>query len=182
MYDTVGYARSRLNDTIITHNDEPIHVIDIHRVNNKFYVIALNLVTGDEVRVLLDECNIKPVSLGYVNYNKSTFYSMRMPMRRDWRQGLRYINLVDVSGRQYNGIGYGVFVDTIMNNYPTFENALSKLTNCTSIAFNRDFAISKTGDIEYKGVLVVANYNERDKAFTIHKGWVREALDEALGV
>lgn len=184
MYDTVEYARSRLNDTVIMYQGNPFLVQTITRreQGGKLVVVGMLIEREAPMEVFLEDCDIKPVSLGYVNYNKKAFYTMRMPMRRDWKQGLRYLNLIDVDGRQFNGVGYSVFVNTIKNHYPSFQNAVKSLSNCRSMAFHRDFCIDENYNIIYKGLFTVAKYEEGDiGSFTIQKEWIREALDEAVG-
>ena len=181
MYDTVGYARSRLTDTVIRHKGEPFHVVSVFSNRKKIRVVGFLLSNRQELDVPLEECDLTPVPLGYVNFGASSYYTMRMPMRNDWRQGLRYINLVDVNGRQFNGVGYETFVNTIKGEYPSFLQATEEVIEKESRAFHRDFAIKNDGTIVYKGQLDVANWDRDHGTFTIQKEWVRESLDEAIG-
>lgn len=182
MYDTVGYARSRLEGTIIRYGEEPIMVQEVRGVGRAIYIIGVILATGQMTEALLKDCDLTPVPLGYVNMGERAFYTMRMPMRRDWRQGLRFLNLIDVEGRQFNGNSYEPFVNTIKGEYPSFLEAVEDSTYNISRAFHRDFAIENDGNILYKGMFNVAKWDRDSHTFSISKEWIRESLDEAVGV
>lgn len=181
MYDTVGYARSRLEGTIIRYGDEPIMVQGVRGVGRTIYVIGTILSNNQTIDIPLKDCNLTPVPLGYINMGERAFYTMRMPMRRDWRQGLRFLNLIDVEGRQFNGAGYESLVNTIKGVYPSFTEAVEDTVDNISRAFHRDFAIKNNGNILYKGLVDVAKWDRESGTFSITKEWVRESLDEAVG-
>lgn len=181
MYDTVGYARSRLSDTIIRYKGDPILVVTVSSVKKKIHILGLTLPNHEEINVPLADCDISPVPLGYVNHGNRAFYTMRMPMRNDWRQGLRFLSLIDVEGRQFNGAGYEMLVNTIKGIYPSFNQCTEEVVEKSSAAFHRDFAIKNDGNILYKGVMDVAKWDRDSGTFTITKEWVRESLDEAIG-
>lgn len=185
-YDTAEYAATRLIDTIIMYNKEPVLVHKVGLIGDKISVRCSKLLDDASViEVYLSDCDINPVSLGYVNHKKTAHYIMRAPMRRDWRQGLRMLNIVDSEGANPRGIPYHTIAHTIMGNYPTFKSTLERLNSRDKIlrmAFCRDFSITKEGDLTYKGLIDVGNVNMDNGSILINDNcnWVGEALDESL--
>lgn len=187
-YDTVNYAQSRLVDTTIRlKNGIPIHVLDVTGSDNKI-IIKYSYLT-DEANLhetSIDNCDLNPVSLGYVNHNKKAFYIMRMPMRKDWRQGLRMLNMIDSNGLNPRNVPMKSVVNTIMNKFPKIQTCLDNLNSSKktifSMAFHKDFSIYKEGALEYKGIIPVGVIDMNNGSLLIYDqyNWVREALDEAM--
>lgn len=188
-YDTAEYAASRLVETIIMHKGQPVLVHSVGTVDGDITVrcTALDDELESVIEVSLSECDINPVSLGYVNHKKTAHYIMRAPMRRDWRQGLRMLNIVDVEGSSPRGIPYRVIAQTIMGKFPTFKSSLERLNSkdkTERIAYCRDFSIAMNGMLTYKGMLDVAKVNMDNGSIHINDNcnWIGEALDESLEV
>lgn len=186
-YDTAEYAASRLVDTIITHQGEPILVRSVGMIDNEI-AIRFNSLLDDEDDVreaYLSDCDLNPVSLGYVNHKKDSHYIMRAPMRRDWRQGLRMLNIIDPEGNSPRLLPYRVIAQTIMGRFPTFQSTLERLNGKEKIirmAYSRDFSITNEGSLTYKGLIDVATVNMENGSIHINDNcnWVGEALDESL--
>lgn len=184
-YDTVEYARSRLVETIICLNGKPVQVVE---VNNRFIdheiIVGFNyLSSGDSGVDVLENFDLNPVKLGYVNYQNNAHYLSRMPMRKDWRQGLRSINISDPFGGRPS-IPYKVIAETIVGNYPTFHSALEKINSSEEdkrVAFCRDFSMFKD-ILTYKGVMDVGKINTENGTITIDEpfNWVTESLYESM--
>lgn len=186
-YDTVDYAKSRLVETIIMKGSkEPIMVLAVQGTNDAIEVVYNSLLDSkDELgKCLLSECDINPVQLGYVNHRATAHYIMRSPMRRDWRQGLRMLNLVDSDGANPRGLSFKSIAQTIINSYPTFKSAIEKVNtkDIRSIAFHRDFSMTKEGSLEYKGFLQAGKIDMTNGSVLIgdNTNWIREAFDEAM--
>lgn len=186
-YDTAEYAASRLVETIIMYDGEPVLVRSVGMMDDQISVRCTRLLDEEDklMDVYLDDCDINPVSLGYVNHKKTAHYIMRAPMRRDWRQGLRMLNIVDSEGASPRGIPYRTIAHTIMGSYPTFKSSLERLNGKDKIlrmAFSRDFSVTKEGDLTYKGLIDVGKVDMNSGSILIHDNcnWIGEALDEAL--
>lgn len=183
-YDTVEYARSRLVDTIVMYQKEPVLVLAVGGTNESIILSYEKILggKGDIAEDKLDRFDINPVSLGYVNHNNTCSYIMRTPMRRDWRQGLRMLNIVDAEGANPRLISYRSIAQTILGNYPSFRSSLEKINNgVMQVAFNRDFAVHHTGTLHYKGIFHVGGVNMNNGNVTLEQGWVQEAFEEAMG-
>lgn len=181
MYDCVDYTRTRLLETIIRKGDNPVFVTNVYD-DEGIYISGYYIKDNKPISGKLEEFNLQPIPLGYVNYNKKAIYATRMPMRKDWKQGLRTNNFVLGENRLDRSIKWSMIVNTVKNIYPTFQKAVDKVRNINSLAFHRDFAIHKNGMIEYKGVLQVATYDFDTGNISLNKEWIREALNEAIGV
>lgn len=186
-YDTAEYASSRLVDTVIMYDKTPVLVMAVGKVNGEITVSCTRLLDKENsiINVPLSRCDINPVSLGYVNYKKAAYYIMRAPMRRDWRQGLRMMNIVDPEGGNPRLLPYNVIAQTILGNYPSFKSSLEQLNSknkATRMAFCRDFSISSEGELTYKGLIDVGKVNMNSGNILINDNcrWVGEALNESM--
>lgn len=195
LYKNKGYANVRLQGTIVRRKKIPVIV---HEVRGDV-VSALNMVTKEEEVFNYKELDITPVPLGYVNYNKHTFYLSRSPVRNDWRQGLRDRSMVwrYDSYNQYTqqyakmtklGKDFGVPVDcvakTIMGEYPTFNkvlNTLKLLNKSNSMSFSRFFAVRGDSSLMYR-TLKVGDIDEKGKIVLLDKFfYLKESVQEVLG-
>lgn len=188
-YDTADYAATRLNETIIRLGDEPVMVLACHQSGKNIMVTYSHIMEDmPPSEAPLEAFNLDPVPLGYVNFGGRAVYMTRMPMRKDWRQGMRMSNIVDHSGSAHNRLGFKVLGQTIMGKYPTFERVIEGLNRKSKppegIAFCRDFSIKQGGLLEYKGFFNVGLVNLQDASTTIDPKyeWVREAFNESVEI
>jgi hypothetical protein len=163
--DNIEYARQRLLGTVVRHNNEPFIV---SKIGITGVVLGAYLTNALEpVQVDLDDLNLEPVPLGYVNYNNSSYYVVRKPMRRDWRQGLRMANIAFIGPAGFHDLPHKSIRKTILGEYPKIEAAVAKLRGgVDKIAFSRHFALTSNLDLEYKGNCLVGKY---DKVFTLEE-------------
>lgn len=170
------YANSRLQGTIVRIGEEPVFVHQVQR-NCKALVAKLKDIYTD-FEVDMNELNLVPVPLGMCNFNDQVSYLQRIPMRRDWRQGLRRENFIS-SNVPHAAVPPDVLGDVIEGVYPTFKEALDKAKKGVSTAFHRHWAIMRDNTFMYKrdvvgvvegGVLVLNREYQ----------YLAEALEEAL--
>ena len=186
-YDTAEYAHTRLTETVIRHGNVPVLVMSVGTKDDKIWVQYINLLDGGETihGDEIDNFNLDPVPLGYVNYKNLAYYLTRMSMRKDWRQGLRLLNVVGPDGDR-PPVPLKTIGETIVGNFPSFKSCLDKLNTkkvIKSIAFCRDFSVS-TDEIQYKGVFSIGKVDMENGNIHINDdmSWIREALDEALEI
>lgn len=183
-YDTASYASTRLNDTVIRKGTTPILVnnCEDHSIG-KIVVYWSGIMDGAGGADFLNDLNLDPVPLGYVNYDGSVQYMTRMPMRQDWKQGLRDRNVVTYQGFN-NDFSYKIIGKTIMGDFPKFSKVLERLNGggYNIQAFDRDFALDRRGDLWYKGMFTIGRVNMTSGAVNIDDSfsWVREAFSEAM--
>lgn len=184
MYDDLEYAKGRLEDTIVRVGNEPLHVEEVFYSNEEDESMSCTghlLFSGKAVQVSLSDIILESSPLGYVNHTdeQEASYFVRKPMRNDWRQGLRPGNMT-VCGKEVvyrsrlEDLAY-----TIKGIYPTIKECNDMLDRGWQVvAFCRDFALSQTKKIFYKG-RPVGTY---DKMFTLDEKYkyLSEYLNEAV--
>lgn len=187
-YDTAEYARTRLVETIIRYKGLPVMVHDC-QTSGKDILVFYTFISGDDDGIHqanLDEFNLDPVPLGYVNHKNYAHYLTRAPMRRDWRQGLRMMNMFDPDGANPRQLGWKAVAETIVGKFPSFSNTIGRLQSnperSSKIAFNRDFSLDNKGVIEYKGMFKIGEVGLDNRFVTIADkfSWTREAFEEAM--
>lgn len=174
----LDYARTRLIGTIVRLEGRAVFIEDIGGKTAYFHYLT------DEVRKQsacnLTDLDITPVELGYINFNTDVYYITRMPMRRDWRQGLRALSCTTPTNRRID-IPNNVLGKAIENIYPKFEEAIEWIgKGYKAAAFSRNFALSSKGTIQYKERFNVGVVDGNNYLLEPKYEWVREALEEEL--
>lgn len=178
--DDYEYANTRLAETIVRLGDDPVYV---HMVEQGMRVVYQKLedMDGDIKEVHIDELDLRPVKLGYINVRGGCDYLTRFPMRRDWRQGLRKGNFCAVGGvLDAMRINYKDLDRVIRGIYPSFDKAVSLKY---STAWHREWAVKKVDDAKllwYKGQKIVGTIDDNGPMLNEKFIYLREALQEAL--
>ena len=188
-YEEADYANNRLRETVVRLKDgTPIQIIVILNSDTVNYIDLLNRKEGI---CKLSDLNIDPVPLGYCNTQSKCTYLVRMPMRQDWKQGLRFNSLRDINGRKVD-FNYYTIAHTIMGKFPSLSECIDKFSNTSknpfntdqrnikSIAFNRDFCIKDGELLEYKGVYVVGTISKNGYKLKERFDWVEDCLKMAI--
>lgn len=177
--DDYEYANSRLTETIVRLNGEPVYIYKVMAGMKTDYTTLDNM--GEMKRCLTGELDLKPVPLGYCNYNKAACYLTRIPMRRDWRQGLRRGNFASLSGTNADRIPYEALRQCILGDYPSFEGAVEAVKKLSSIAWHRHWAIDNKGQVLYKGGTHPVGVLDNGQVVLASKyHYLKEALKESL--
>lgn len=177
--DDWNYASSRLCETIVRLKGEPVY---IYSVNPGMIAKYAKLDDLDNIAFCdANELDLKPVPLGYCNYNKNACYLSRIPMRRDWRQGLRRGNFASLSGVDAERIPYGALAKTILGDYPTYKAALDAVRKVKSMAWHRHWAVDGALQVFYKGAIrPVGEVVEGVVQLNSRSHYLAEALSESL--
>lgn len=183
-YDTAEYAGSRLVETVIRLGETPvlIHNVDtdsVGRIRLKYEDIMTDVVN----RETIDKFNLDPVPLGYVNSDGEARYVTRMPLRNDWKQGIRQRSICDIGGYGINHITYRTIGYTIMGKFPKIATVLERVSRGhSSMAFSREFAITSRGVLKYKALFDVGKVNMDNGGVAIDPAfsWVKEHYDEVM--
>jgi hypothetical protein len=188
-YDTADYAATRLNETIIMYKGRPITVKTCTQFGAEIAVSYFDVITEQSGQAFLKDIDLNPPLLGYVNIgNKNCQYITRMPMRKDWKQGVRKNNIVTPTGHTPD-ISMKHLAKTIMNEFPSLTTVVGKLKDFIkggyigTIAFSRDFAADTTGRVYYKSMFSIGEVDLKTGGIKIKPEyeWVREALMEVTG-
>lgn len=144
------YANSRLEGTVVRLKCKPVYVHNVTR-GMKATVSYLSKM-GDYFVVEAEQLDLKPVTLGYCNKRGHATYLMRMPMRRDWRQGTRLANMTTKGELHIGAFNNKDLEAVILNNYPTLTQCLKAVSNlaCYSMAWSREWAVGLNNVLLYK--------------------------------
>lgn len=164
------YAASRLTNSIMKAKDYDTGVIKVLRIYttsgarafDKAVVIGYNK-DFQETKLSPSQIEFSVGKLGYVNwFGRGTWYVTRMPIRRDYKQGLRYNQLSFKGGdsalRESETETKGFFkalADCLFNKYPPFNTALDLVEDTgNTVAFSRHFAVSNKFSLAHRGAKV----------------------------
>jgi hypothetical protein len=181
------YARTRLEGTIVRElkTGEPVYV---HSISQEGVCLVAYLKNGDlglaDSHIHLDDINCKPVPLGYVNTHTRATYLMRMPLRRDWKQGLRAANCLS-SGRNVFNICNKALRNCIKNEYPSFKEVVAELIGTQHRgmkikAFHRHWAISSNGLLLYRNLQEVGIISRGKPLLKTQFNYLKESLSEIV--
>jgi len=181
------YANSRLSGSIVrTEEGEPVFVFDV--LSSSLCTLEV-LLTGKNMDYDFKKLNIDPVPLGFCNTAPFCTFLKRMPLRRDWRQGLRQRSLR--SNRDFSiGNNHIILSRTITGSYPRISAILDLLDDGDTriIAFARNWAIGKVGPSEtrylyYKDLGKVGHIKKKNNSFRLNtsKRYLKESLLEIIG-
>lgn len=177
-----GYAGTRLDQTVVRlKNGTPVFIHRVGGVKNVYYC-KLSKYNGDRDRwdkCKLDDLDLTPVKLGYVNLEGfDAGYCVRVPKRNDWRQGMRRANIKFLTG-MLREVSYREFNDTIIGKYPSFKESSKRSAETgRTIAWHRNWAVGIGDHLMHKGKMV--GRIREDKPVLAEKfNWLEESLEEA---
>lgn len=188
-----AYANTRIQNSVvrILKTGDPV-IVNIVGVNGACSVTNVEDLDnrdldGDNKSFVchLDDLNLEPVPLGYVNNGGVAIYLQRIPVRRGpGNQGLTTNNCVS-SGERLFRFPNKSLKQCILGKYPLFEKALEESRALTKvgkqkiIAFNRYWAVG--GDVLfYKNHLAVGYIKDSKPVLSSQYTYLKEALSELV--
>lgn len=180
-----GYAGTRITGTIVRllKDGEPVLVANV--LNNGICLVSKICKINDIQEVHLDELDLTPVKLGYINCAGQAAYLMRIPIRRGPNnQGLRAENSMCNNGRRLFGLPMDALRNCILGKYPSFEkartsSAVAKDGEVKCIAFDRHWAIHGKF-LMYKNNLVVGSIEGKKPVLQDRFKHLAESLAEVV--
>jgi hypothetical protein len=172
-----AYAATRLNGTIVRDKDgEPFHVINVDVTGDAVgYLLKGGSINNTPVHRRVDDLNVQPVHLGYVNHEGGgVTYIRRMPLRRDWKQGLRSEQCVS-SNIRLNGMDWKELRKTILGEFIPFKRAIKYNFG---VAFHRHWAVNRKR-LYYKNKQVGIIHEDNPVLNDEHQ-YLKEYLQECL--
>tara|TARA_R110002049_G_scaffold119_6_gene757 strand:- start:1690 stop:2247 length:558 start_codon:yes stop_codon:yes gene_type:complete len=154
------YAGTRLVDSWVRYKDD---LVRVRHIRNDSGECTIQNFLGEDFLVNLEELDITPIPLGYVNYKSISSYIARMPTRH-YRQGIRPQNIKG---------GQGVLaeitkeiVQTMLGIFPSIDQCIESIVNeeSKSKAFCRQFSLCL--DEKEK---IVAHYKDREVGIVDYK-------------
>ena len=192
-YDSIDYARQRLDGTVIRINGEVVYLS--FRENWTYSVYNLSSKKEKNVDIRKVPLDLNPIPLGYINHGNIAYYTSRRPVRR-WKQGLSS-DALDVrfqkDGRNLGGMMAGTLlissglINCVDNVYPSIQESYIEIVEggYNSSAFSRAFALSsspvdhKVLDLLYKNIKV-GYVNQKGVELETKFEYLKEALEEAM--
>lgn len=171
------YANNRLQGTIVRLNDEPVFVHEVRR-DMKAEVSKLEDIYN---AFIADgrELDLTPVPLGMCNFNHNAHYLSRVPLRRDWRQGLRRENFISPTC-DHAAIPPALLAKVIKGEYPALKECFDLVKKgALAAAWSRRWAIGRDSTLIYKNKVVGTS---KDGVLLLNKEFqfLAEALEEAV--
>lgn len=181
------YASTRLDGTLVrlAGTGEPVMVQTVSVLGTVTVTPYGKSRDTHEYYVKLDELDVHPVPLGYVNCGGDATYISRMPMRRDYKQGLRGNNAWS-SGRNFDALPHAAVRNCIMGRYPTFEKAWKDVqigpnaVRMKMLAWGRRWAVRSDGVIYYRGEEIVGQVVDGKPMLLAGYTYLQELLEESL--
>lgn len=184
-YTDIHYAYNRMERTFFLHRENLVLVTGWDDIEHK---LRLQKKNGTRYYAKIDTLDLTPVSLGYVNHSDTCCFTSRIPMRRDWKQGLRPNNLFLKSLYPEESLEINELTrlydleDTCLNRYPSYRKCLDYVEEThRASAFSRCFAVNEDGNLVYKGAMSVGKI-EDERAIKLEKKFthLKEFLEESL--
>lgn len=165
-----AYASTRITNTIVRvlATNEPVLVLAVNRHSGACTLEYLVTPDGQDKRFILhmDELNVQPVRLGYVNLSGQAFYLERSPIRHGPNnQGL---NRENCNSSRYRIFDFPVEAlrYCIMGIYPSYKKAVAGTAkpkrngDPKTIAFNRHWAVRGGKTLLYRWDREVGSINK----------------------
>jgi len=189
MYDDkefdLRYVKSRLEKTFLVYppSDGMIYVEAVRP--DKFIEGRTLLKTAV---VPLKEVRISSPALGNTDFDGEAMFVSRVPLRDDWRQGLRAKNIVCLKeGRIERSVTFNLFslAQPIFCKYSKVEEALGKVEDAyKSVAISRNFSVSENYTLVYKCYLPVGSFNNENGLLKVPEKnmWLKELIKEEVNL
>lgn len=181
-----GYAQTRIEGTMVRllGSGEPVYV---QRVldSGMCYLHMIDDENNATITKHIDDLDMHPVPLGYVNVRGDVVYLARIPMRRDWKQGLRQANSWSSKGL-LDDIPRKSIRHCIIGKYPTFNKACKDVKIGVArgrnkiIAWHRHWAIETSDFIQYKNHEIVGKLEKGKPVLFDRYKYLKEALEESM--
>lgn len=177
------YAAQRLNQSVVMKDGLPVF---IHNIDGKGLVVyeICGYHTGKQI-ARLEDFDLTPLQLGYINTDNKALYLQRIPHRK-YRQGLAQQNLYCVGNKI--SVFDRALVNLVGNRYPKVSFILEELfnENIKSRAFSKKWAIGRGRDRDFYNLLykdrLSGTVSVKDESFKLtdsHK-FLKESLEEVL--
>lgn len=154
------YASSRIRGTYMLPKNPELPLSYIAEVEGPDDLYASRLIGSGGQTYSITDFEFAIGQLGYVNTTQEgPVFVTRMPLRRDWRQGLRSSQMTTVGDRSNRGVSsrwldsnLTLVTDCIRGRYPRFWDSLEQTEETgAGAAISRRFAIDGKYDLHFRG-------------------------------
>lgn len=182
------YANNRLRNTLIKYKNYPFFVdyVDIDSGYVCGTILGTKKFMGEKVHI--NDCDLNPVELGYINYKAVALFSVRMPQRY-YRQGITTNTFLfrGEKGWKRGDPFMNEITNCVLNKYPKIDHVIEYVHNKEkeSYAFSKKWAVrlSKSDNLllDYKGKGVGTIKNDMPVLNNKFQ-FLKESLEEELNV
>jgi hypothetical protein len=147
MYGSLEYANQKLRRTVVMHKGLSVLVLDVVGDNDNITLITETR-TCERIEAPIEEFDIRGFKLGYANNADGCVYLSRVPMRSDWRQGLRERNVLMSGGRYRRTSAPSIsrIMESLETKYPSMVDAFKDVSSgkAAAVAFSPAFCFKRT--------------------------------------
>lgn len=175
--DDWDYANSRLAGTVVRLDGEPVFV---HSINPGMVGVLAKLNDlYNSFEADAKALDLVPVPLGMCNFREQAHYLSRVPLRRDWKQGLRKENFHSETVH-VQLIPPEILRAVIVGEYPTLEECFAMMAKkkIKSAAWHRHWAITSENELLYKNEGCVGIVEGKELILDGAYRYLQEALRE----
>jgi hypothetical protein len=179
------YAGTRIDSTIVMYAGRPVVVSRVDRVGNKPVAHVRQLQDNMELTVDLDDLDICPPEIGYVNMHGIASYICRMPKRRDYKQGTRMQNLFSHYGLNIRDITQANLYNTFMGVFPSYKDCINTVqmnpeSPVISMAWGNDWAIDCEANLRHRFGKSVGRVEDSQPILFKEYQYLQDALQRSL--
>lgn len=145
MYGSLEYATQKLQRTVVVYEGKAALVLEVKGDDDNITLVA-QLSDQSVVEKPIEEYTIRSFKLGYCNTNDGCQYFMRVPMRSDWRQGLRERNVTFSDGKRTRNMQPSIsrIMQALDSEYPSMADALKRVLDGEDcVAFSPAFCLRR---------------------------------------
>lgn len=188
--DNVGYLRGRLEGTVVRMGGcgTPLYVDKVGRgVSGNVKLTGKRLLPSGSVTaplvVMFKDIDLKSPMLGNVNSKNGCIFLARMPLRGDWRQGLRPSNVRGYTRgvSLLRGCSVANISNAIYGKFVSLDKALEEShTKGINVGFSRKFSVDVGKLLWYKEKKCVGKIVKNKPELKKEYFWLKEMLDAAI--
>ncbi len=178
MFLNIHDAKMRLENTVVRHNKEPVHIKEVVQPRASYFLLLDYLRTGKHGKISLRDkaLDLSPVPLGNMNHEGEVYYATRTPQRM-WKQGLHRDNFLCRS-RLHGYMGVSLtckaIVNTINGTYPSIVKGHRMIEEgvMVGVAFSRHFSLLQDRVVVFNNKLSIGVLHKDLITFTLNNKYM----------
>jgi len=179
-----NYAYSRVSNCYVWHKNlkKLVYVRGASNANTKLRVV---LSSGVEDEAKWSDIDFATPPVGGFNAGIQSFFVERAPLRRDWRQGLRYsqFRVYPNTSDDWLTKNWSSIEKAMNQEFPKLDQAIFEVEDyAESRALSFCFFIEKDFSLSYKKSLTVGKVGHDDRLLLLQNySWMKEQLGTVVG-
>jgi hypothetical protein len=183
-----SYAWSRVQGCFLWHRPSE-RLCRAYDATSNYRSIYLEKANGERFEARWKDISFEPPVIKAVNLFDDAFYVERIPLRRDWKQGIRASQFSIIGGdsavRRSTWLNYNIEAveRAIKGIFPSFKDILFKLEEYANLqAVSKHFFINKDFNVIFQNRTVVGQVTD-DNLIRLHPNFsfFKEQIETELG-